>query len=144
MMSQQARDLIPKVRSVAPEGALGGGSVGALAGGLIAVASLAVPGGILAAGPLAAALGGGAAGAATGGLVGALVGAGIEEPQAKQYAQEILEDGYVIVVHPLTDDMAESARNLFKASRGVRLQRPGDSVAARIARPIEKAVSDAI
>lgn len=79
--------------SQAGEGLATGGALGAVAGGLVAIAVATVPGGILAAGPLAAALGAGAAG---GGVLGLLVGAGLPKNEARIYEQRI-EQGDVIV-----------------------------------------------
>jgi hypothetical protein len=80
-------------------GAVGGGVLGGLVGLLIGVGALAIPGigPIVAAGPLAAALGaagttaavGAGIGAASGGLLGALVGAGIPEDEAHLYAEGV-------------------------------------------------------
>src|SRR5262245_35064816 len=68
--------------SKAPEGAATGAAVGgvlgAIAAGLISVGIIAIPGvGLVAAGPIIAALAGAGAGGAAGGLLGALIGAGI-------------------------------------------------------------------
>jgi hypothetical protein len=76
-----------KTHSKLPEGvavgATGGGAIGAIAAGLAAVGALAIPGvGILAAGPIVAALAGAAAGGAAGGLIGGLIGLGIPEHEA--------------------------------------------------------------
>jgi hypothetical protein len=140
VMSQRAQELIPKVRSVAAEGALGGGSAGALVGGLLALATLAVPGGIIAAGPLAAALGGGAAGAASGGFIGALVGFGIDEPQAKRYAKSVLENGYVIAVHPTSEEMSKNVELFFGTSRGVPLEDVDETLSAKVTAPLRDAL----
>ncbi len=69
----------------AATGALTGGLLGGVAGWLIGIGALAIPGigPLIAAGPLAAALGGAALGAASGGLIGALTGAGVPEEEAR-------------------------------------------------------------
>lgn len=92
------------------EGALDGAQTGALIGGavgLAAVFGLAGPlGPVVAAGPIAAALGlsgavattttGAVLGAATGGVVGALTSLGVDEPKAREYEQHV-HDGKVLV-----------------------------------------------
>jgi uncharacterized membrane protein len=76
-------------------GAAGGGILGGLAGLLVGLGALTVPGvgPVLAAGPLSAALGtalaGAGIGAAAGGLVGALVGVGVPEEEAAYYEEGV-------------------------------------------------------
>ena len=102
--------------SRADQGATAGGVLGALAGGLIAVASLAVPGGIFVTGPFWAALGGAAAGAAGGGLVGALVGAGIPEEHARDYERRIEAGEVLLGVDAVTEPQAIEARRILEES----------------------------
>jgi uncharacterized membrane protein len=80
------------------EGTAFGGLIGALGGLLVGLGTLALPGlgAIVAAGPLAAALGGAAIGAATGGLIGALVDAGVPREYATTYASHV-ERGHVLL-----------------------------------------------
>lgn len=86
----------------APEGAsLGariGSALGAAVAGLTAVGTITATGGIglLAAGPLVAALAGAGAGGVTGGLIGGLVGLGFPETEAK-YIDERMGKGYVML-----------------------------------------------
>ncbi len=110
---EQARDEFAQIekKTKATEGAGIGGAagvaLGALAAGLTAVATIAVPGvGILAAGPLVAALAGAGAGGAAGGAVGALVGLGITEHEAHFNTAVLKEGGYIVAV--TTDDSSES------------------------------------
>jgi len=69
-----------------------------VAGWLVGIGALAIPGvgPIIAAGPLAAALGGAAIGAAGGGIIGALTGMGIPEDEAKYYDEEFRRGGIVV------------------------------------------------
>ncbi len=89
-------------KSKAPEGiAIGattGGVLGAIAAGMTAVGSVVLTGGagIVAVGPMVAALAGFGAGAGAGGLVGGLVGLGINENEAKQIEAD-LDNGSVLV-----------------------------------------------
>jgi hypothetical protein len=74
-----------------------GGTLGALVGGLVAVGSIAIPGvGLVAAGPIVAALAGAGAGGAAGGLIGALVGVGISESEATDI-RDRLREGRIFV-----------------------------------------------
>ena len=99
-------------------GAVGGGVLGGVFGLLVGVGALAIPGigPVLAAGPLAAALGaagastlvGAGIGAAAGGIIGALVGAGIPEEDAGFYAEGVRRGGTLVLVKS-SDDMAQRA-----------------------------------
>ncbi|MEN9934052.1 MAG: hypothetical protein RLZZ387_631 [Chloroflexota bacterium] len=89
-------------------GAVGGGVLGGVLGLLAGVGALAIPGigPVIAAGPLAAALGsagagavvGAGAGAVGGGLLGGLVGLGIPEDDAHLYAEGIRRGGALVTV----------------------------------------------
>jgi hypothetical protein len=107
------------------KGAATGGALGAITGGILAVASLGIPGGVVVAGPLAAALGG----LATGGLAGALMGAGLTEDEAKIYEAEI-KDGAVLVgveaADPALVTMAESILATYADTLPNRTIRGGD------------------
>ena len=84
-------------------GAAVGGTLGAVLAGLLAVGSVAIPGvGLLAAGPIAAALAGAGAGGLAGGLLGALTSAGVPEDVAPYYERGLSEGGVVVAVsaHP--------------------------------------------
>lgn len=97
-------------------GALLGGALGALIAGLTLVGVVVVPGGgLLAVGPLVAALSGAGAGAAVGGLSGALISAGFAVDEAKRYEEEIRHGKAVIVVHT-TDEMVPAARVALRSS----------------------------
>ncbi len=107
----------------AAAGAVGGGVLGGTLGLLVGVGALAIPGigPVLAAGPLAAALGTAAAGtlvgagvgAATGGVLGALVGAGIPEADAGFYAEGVRRGGTLVIVKA-SDDMANRAYDIMQ------------------------------
>ena len=117
-------------------GAVGGGVLGGVLGLLVGVGALAIPGigPVLAAGPLAAALGtagastlvGAGIGAAAGGVIGALVGAGIPEDDANFYAEGVRRGGTLVMVKA-SDDMAQRAYDLMRSSGAVDIdQRSGD------------------
>jgi hypothetical protein len=86
-----------------------GAGLGGVAGLLVGLAALAVPGvgPILAAGPIAVALGGMLAGGAAGGIIGALATAGVPEEYARQYAASIQKGSTLISVN--TDDIGRDA-----------------------------------
>src|SRR5439155_18745100 len=88
----------PEHASATEAGLATGGLVGGLGGLLIGLGALTIPGlgPVLAAGPLAAALGGAAMGAAAGGLIGTLAEMGVPEDAASAYAAE-LEQGRVLL-----------------------------------------------
>jgi hypothetical protein len=99
----------------AATGGVTGGVLGAIVAGLTAVAALSIPGlGILASGPIIAALAGGGAGAAAGGLIGGLVGLGIKEHEAKLFEDEVRRGGMLVGVHVSDHDRAEVARRVFR------------------------------
>jgi hypothetical protein len=100
-----------KASEGAAAGAAAGGAIGALVLGLAAVGSIAVPGiGLLAAGPLVAALAGAGAGGATGTLVGALVGSGIPEYEAKLYGTRLEQGGILVGANAHDPRQVEVAR----------------------------------
>lgn len=111
----------------ATAGALSGAGVGALIGLALVGTTIVLPGigpilvgGALAAGgttvvggATAAALAGAGIGAASGGLIGGLIGAGIPEDEATDYADRI-ERGHVLIsVHADGDDEADTARRIL-------------------------------
>jgi len=90
-------------------GAVGGGLLGGMLGALVGMVAIAIPGigPVIAAGPLAAALGGAAgatmvlgagAGAVGGGILGALTWAGITHEEALVYEDLIRRGGTLVMV----------------------------------------------
>jgi hypothetical protein len=105
LMADEARNtfgLLEKHTRAAEGATLGGLTGGVLTGvavGLTAIASVAIPGiGLLAAGPLVAALAGFGAGAAAGGAVGGLIGLGMTEYEVKTYEDLLKAHGVVVSV----------------------------------------------
>ena len=96
-------------------GVVGGGLLGGLAGFLVGIGALAIPGigPIVAAGPLVATLTGAGVGAATGGLIGALVEAGIPEEEARYYQQGV-ERGNVLVTVNAPSNRENEARRILQ------------------------------
>lgn len=97
------------------KGAAAGAATGGIIGGLGALVAelgiLAIPGvgPFLAAGPIAATVGGLLAGGAIGGAVGALVGLGIDKEEAKIYEQN-LKDGDILVIVEADDNRYDNVR----------------------------------
>lgn len=86
-----------KVAEGAAIGAGVGGGIAAIIAGFTVVGTLATSGvGLLAAGPLVAALAGAGAGAAVGGALGGLIGLGIPEHEVKYY-EDALSKGSVLI-----------------------------------------------
>ena len=105
--------------SKAAEGAVGGGvvggTVGALIAGLAAIGVIATPGvGLVAAGPLVAALAGAGTGGVAGGLVGGLVGLGIPEHAAKVMEQQVSRGGILIAVDVANHDELKLAEQVVE------------------------------
>ncbi|MFO1241763.1 MAG: general stress protein [Rickettsiales bacterium] len=124
VMSDRTRDtLFTKEETTGDKAAKGGitgaaatGAAGALLAGLSAVGSIVIPGaGLLAVGPLVAALTGAGAGAAVGGLTGALLAAGFAEDDAKLSEDEIRRGRAVVVVHS-PDAQSSVARSVLRDS----------------------------
>ena len=118
----RGREFAVTADSKAPEGAATGAAVGgvlgAIAAGLIAVGVIALPGvGLVAAGPIIAALAGAGAGGAAGGLIGALIGAGIPEHEAKFFSDKIAEGGILLGVYT-HDDRVDVAKEVLKTAGG--------------------------
>jgi hypothetical protein len=93
--NEGTRDLVFERNTKAPEGATGGfvsgGAIGGVLGWLAGIGVLAIPGlgPFIASGPLMSALSGLAVGGALGIITGALIGMGISEYEAKQYAGRV-------------------------------------------------------
>ena len=110
------------VAESAGAGAIGGTAVGGIAGLLVGIGALAIPGvgPVLAAGPLLTAIGSTAAGAgigtATGGMIGALVGLGIPEEEANFYAEGVKRGGVLVFVGASDERAAEAQEILRRAN----------------------------
>lgn len=91
-----------------------GAAAGGLAGLLIGLAAVAIPGvgPIVAAGPIAAALAGAGVGAATGGMLGALADMGVPGHEAKYYQEAIRRGGTLLIVRAGAE-MSEQAQSIL-------------------------------
>lgn len=102
-------------------GAGAGAAIGAIAAGLTTVGGIAATGGVglLAAGPLVAALTGAGAGGTVGGVVGGLVGLGFPEIEAKYVDQELGQGAVMINVNTDSDraEKVEESLNKLEAKK---------------------------
>lgn len=91
--------------------------IGGMAGFVIGIAALAIPGigPVIAAGPLAMALTGAAAGAATGGLIGVLTDDGVPEEAARRYSKAIGAGRVMVTVRTGADRVDQAAGILDRA-----------------------------
>ncbi len=94
-----------------------GGSLGALAAGLTAVGTIALTGGIglLAAGPVVAALAGAGAGATAGGALGGLIGLGFDKNEATLVDRD-LENGAILIAAESRRGDEEQIREVLKSA----------------------------
>lgn len=134
------RDFAHEKGTKAPEGAAAGAGTGAVLGGalgwLAGIGALAIPGvgPFVAAGPIAAALGGAAIGGAAGGIAGALIGLGIPEYEAKQYEGKVKDGGILLSVHTEDSDEIKRAKRIFQDAGAQDISATGES-SARSTKP---------
>jgi hypothetical protein len=104
----------------ADEGTVAGVAGGAVLGGIVGLAALAIPGigPLLAAGPLAVALGA-LAGGALGALAGSFAGLGIPTEQAKEYEAAVRAGG-IVVTAKAPDQAAEDRLSAIIQQHGPR------------------------
>ena len=127
---EQAKDVAHQTGAEVASGAATGAGLGALLGGaagwLVGIGALAIPGigPIVAAGPIAAALGvagttaaaGAGIGVVTGGLLGALTGWGFSESEARSYEQGVERGDMLLAVEVPDNDDAGRIEDVFKRS----------------------------
>jgi hypothetical protein len=128
IMSSKTRDSLfsstdDEANRVAKGGIFGaalGGTLGALVAGLTTVGIVVLPGGgLLAVGPVIAALSGAGAGGVFGGLSGALISAGFAADEASRYEEEIKRGKVIVIVHAPNEQkaiVAEAALAMSGAS----------------------------
>ncbi len=99
----------------AVQGIMTGGAAGALLGGLAAV-SLTIPGigPLLAAGPIAAALGGSVLGGSLGSLIGSFVGLGMTTETAQQYEEMVRGGAEIVTVRATNTALAQAATGILE------------------------------
>jgi uncharacterized protein (TIGR02271 family) len=98
------------------KGAGTGAALGGIAGLVVGLAALPIPGigPIIAAGPIAAALAGVGVGAAAGGAIGALTNMGVPENEAHYFAEGVRRGGTLVTVNAPDDEMAEEAAEIMR------------------------------
>jgi uncharacterized protein (TIGR02271 family) len=106
------------------KGAGTGAAIGGLAGLLLSLTSLAIPGigPVLAAGPLAAVIAGAGIGATAGGLISGLTRLGVPEDDASYYAEGVRRGGTLISVDA-SDDTADRAVAIMKRHGAVEIDK---------------------
>ncbi len=131
---ERARDVAEQTGAEVPAGAATGAGLGAILGGaagwLVGIGALAIPGigPVIAAGPIAAALGtagataavGAAGGALAGGLVGVLTGWGFSESEAREYENRVKQGDFLIAAR-VRDDLAGRAEDILRQDGGHRV-----------------------
>jgi hypothetical protein len=117
----KSKEFAVETRSHAADGAGIGGAVGGAVGAALAAiaavgTTIIIPplGGLIIAGPIAAALAGAGAGGATGGIIGALIGAGIPEHRARVYDAGLRSGGILLGVEAPTDDDVAKLEQLLE------------------------------
>ncbi|MDR7865522.1 MAG: general stress protein [Sporomusaceae bacterium] len=92
------------------DGALTGGTLGGIGGLILGAGALAIPGvgPIVAAGPIAAALGG----AVAGGVAGGLIDWGIPAEVSRRYEQQVAQGGILAVIHTDSQKVNQAAQIL--------------------------------
>ncbi len=118
----RGREFTVDTENKAPEGAAVGGLAGGVLGGitatLVAIGVVAAPGvGLVAAGPLLAALAGIGAGGATGGLAGGLLGMGVPEHEVTLLSEQISEGAVLVGAH-VHDDRRDATKQIFEDTGG--------------------------
>jgi hypothetical protein len=132
---ERARDVAAETGAEVPTSAAGGAGIGAVLGGvagwLVGIGALAIPGigPVIAAGPIAAALGtagataavGAGAGAVAGGLVGALTGWGFSESEAREYEGRVGRGDILLAVQVPDDQDTGRAEDMLRRAGGDRV-----------------------
>ncbi len=108
-----------------------GAALGGMGGLLVGLASFAIPGlgAIVAAGPIAAMLGGMGIGAAAGGVIGAFAETGVSKEEANAYSEDLKRGDVVVTVRTCSDDAANVASDILDRNNAVDIQ-PGHNPGA--------------
>ncbi|MDB5079852.1 MAG: hypothetical protein JWP00_1776 [Chloroflexi bacterium] len=113
-------------------GSLGGGTLGAVLGWMLAGGTALIPGvgPVIAAGVFGATVGGALIGGTLGGITGALAGSGIPEDEATEYSEHVKSGNSLVTAHAANGQLLESAMDVFERNHAVStryydLSRPG-------------------
>lgn len=117
-----------------------GAAIGGIAGLILGIGALAIPGigPIIAAGPIAAALTGAGIGAAAGGLLGTLSHMGVPEDEANFYAEGIRHGGALVAVHA-AEGRVQAALDILNEHHAVDIDERDDDPAIETAAPVTPA-----
>lgn len=101
-------------------GATIGGILGAVAAALVATGTLVATGGggLLVAGPIAAALAGAGAGGTTGGILGGLIGLGVPDVHIKAYDKAVGNSSSMLLGVEISDATKAQVKDILKATGG--------------------------
>lgn len=104
----------------AGSGAVAGTVIGGIAGWLLGISALAIPGigPIVGAGIIGTTLAGAGIGAATGGLIGALTAEGVDEADAKGYEDNVRQGSILLTAHATSNEQEQQAREIFNGVSG--------------------------
>lgn len=133
--NQGSKDFAHEKATKAPEGAVAGGTTGALIGGalgwLAGIGALAIPGAgpLIAAGPIMGLLSGIGVGSTLGGITGALIGMGVPEYEAKRYEGRVRHGGILMSVHCDDSDWASRARSILERTGAEDISSAGEAKA---------------
>jgi hypothetical protein len=107
----------------AAAGTLAGATTGAVLGGIVGLAALAIPGvgPLIAAGPIVAALGGAATGGAVGALAGSFAGLGVPKEHAEHYERAVRAGGTFMSVKTADTDQADRVSAVLRENGADRL-----------------------
>ena len=110
-------------------GAAGAGLLGGVAGWLLGVSALALPGigPIVGIGILWATLAGAGIGAAAGGLGGALIGHGVDEEHAREYEEHVRQGRTLVTVHAADQAQQQQARTILDHAGGTDVRMYGEA-----------------
>lgn len=97
-------------------GSIGGGTLGAVLGWLLAGGAALIPGigPVVAAGVFAATVSGAIIGGTIGGITGALAGSGIPEDEAREYEEHVKSGRTLVSVNAANGNLLEAAMNVFE------------------------------
>jgi uncharacterized membrane protein len=110
-----------------------GAAAGGIAGFIVGIAALAIPGigPIIAAGPLAAGIMGAGIGAATGGIAGALKDRGIPEEHARRYSSALRRGSCLVTVYASEGEVNRAA-DILERNGAVSIDEPDEQAGASI------------
>jgi len=111
----------------AGKGAVVGTVLGGLAGWLVGISALAIPGigPVVGAGIIGTTLAGAGIGAAAGGLIGALGSYGVPEEDARAYEESVRQGSVLLTVHAASENQAQQANTIFGSQGGRRVRSYG-------------------